>query len=212
MSDILGQIGARIGQEFSLISDRFQGLKGDSTYSEISYDTDGNVSSVETYTDDSKQSIIKTKTFTYSSGLLTEVTLLNNLSTQVFKQTLSYDTDGNLISVGKSFVTPKTGTVSVEMSVGTTVIPYLAYGFSTQFHIRQTADVNYDTVTWNQSTDRWEGSLLYIRGTTGNPMLWQIRKFSDGSVLRQSNTFSQDAKISPSEAIFSSPWTVNEID
>ena len=44
MSDILGQIGALVGQEFSHVSDRFQDLAGDDNYSEITYDSSGNVS------------------------------------------------------------------------------------------------------------------------------------------------------------------------
>ena len=209
MSDILGQIGTRIGQEFNLVSDRFQGLKGDSTYSEVSYDTDGNVSSVETWEDDSKQSHIKTKTFNYSSGILTEILVANNQSITVFKQTLSYDTNGNLVSVDKEFINEKLGSVSIGLSISVLADSAPAYGFGTEYHIRQTEGVNYDTVTWNQVTNRWEGNYLYIRGTSGNPMAWQIRKFSDGSVLRQSNTFSQDAKIAPTEAVFGTPWTVN---
>lgn len=209
MSDILGQIGTRIGQEFSLVSDRFQGLKGVNTYSEVSYDTDGNVSSVETWEDDSKQSHIKTKTFYYDSGTLTEILVSNDLSYTVFKQTLSYDTDGNLVSVDKEFINEKSGSVSIGLSVNVLADTTPAYGFSTEYHIRQTAGVNYDTVTWSQVTNRWEGSLLYIRGTTGSPMKWEIRKFSDGTVLRQSETFSSDAKISPSEATYTAPWTVN---
>ena len=102
MSDILGQIGALVGLEFSHVSDRFQDLDGDDNYSEITYDSSGNVSSISTWVDNTKTTLIKVKTLTYTSGSLTGIVVTDGSNTKL-TQTLSYDSSGNLESIDKDY-------------------------------------------------------------------------------------------------------------
>lgn len=102
MSDILGQIGALVGQEFSHVSDRFQDLAGDDNYSEITYDSSGNVSSISTWVDNTKTTLIKVKTLTYTSGSLTGIVVTDGSITKL-TQTLAYDSSGNLESIEKDY-------------------------------------------------------------------------------------------------------------
>lgn len=102
MSDILGQIGALVGQEFSHVSDRFQDLAGDDNYSEITYDSSGNVSSISTWVDSNKTTLIKVKTLTYTSGSLTGIVVTDGSNTKL-TQTLAYDSSGNLESIDKDY-------------------------------------------------------------------------------------------------------------
>jgi hypothetical protein len=97
---ILGQIGAKIGQEFS---SRLQGLSGSDTFSEIGYDVNGNVSTVITYTDSTKATLVKTKTLSYTSGSLTGIVVTDSSGTTVLTQTLAYDASGDLDSIEKDF-------------------------------------------------------------------------------------------------------------
>ena len=103
MSDILGQIGALVGQEFSHVSDRFQDLAGDDNYSEITYDSSGNVSSISTWVDSNKTTLIKVKTLTYTSGSLTGIVVTDGSSNTKLTQTLAYDSSGNLESIDKDY-------------------------------------------------------------------------------------------------------------
>ena len=101
MSSILAQIGAKIGQEFS---SRLQGLSGSDTFSEIGYDSNGNVSTVTTYTDSTKATLVKTKTLSYTSGSLTGIVVTDSIGTTVLTQTLAYDaTSGDLNSIEKDY-------------------------------------------------------------------------------------------------------------
>ena len=101
MSSILAQIGTKIGQE---LSSRLQGLSGSDAYSEIGYDANGNVSTVTTYTDSTKATLVKTKTLTYSSGSLTGIVVTDSSGTTVLTQTLAYDaTSGDLDSIEKDY-------------------------------------------------------------------------------------------------------------
>ena len=101
MSSILAQIGAKIGQEFS---SRLQGLSGSDDYSEIGYDSNGNVSTVITYTDSTKATLVKTKTLSYTSGSLTGIVVTDSSGATVLTQTLAYDvTSGDLDSIEKDY-------------------------------------------------------------------------------------------------------------
>jgi hypothetical protein len=98
---ILGQIGAKVGQEFS---SRLQGLAGPDDYSEIGYDASGNVSTVTTYTDSTKATLVKTKTLSYTSGSLTGIVVTDSGGNIVLTQTLTYDaTSGDLDSIEKDY-------------------------------------------------------------------------------------------------------------
>ena len=76
----------------------------------------------------------------------------------------------------------------------------MSYGHSTIFYINFQGSYH-DTVVWNDSSNRWEGEIVYIRATTGNPTRWQIRRNSDGAILAQSGD--SDTSISPADEIFS---------
>jgi ribosomal protein S4E len=102
MSDILGQIGALVGQEFNRVSDRFQDLAGSDNYSEITYDSSGNVSSISTWVDNSKTTLIKVKTLTYTSGSLAGIVVTDGSNTKL-TQTLAYNSSGNLESIEKDY-------------------------------------------------------------------------------------------------------------
>ena len=104
MTDILAQIGGRIGQEFNSASSRLSGLAGNNTYSEIAYNANGNVSTVTTYTDSTKATLVKTKTLSYTSGSLTGIVVTDSGGTTVLTQTLAYDaTSGDLDSIEKDY-------------------------------------------------------------------------------------------------------------
>lgn len=64
----------------------------------------------------------------------------------------------------------------------------------------------YETLTYNSSNGRWIGSVLYIRGTTGSPMQWQLRRVSDNALLRSSTTFQPSNKQNPVDSDFSPNW------
>jgi hypothetical protein len=64
----------------------------------------------------------------------------------------------------------------------------------------------YETLTYNSSNGRWIGSVLYIRGTTGSPMQWQLRRVSDNALLRSSATFQPSSKENPVDSNFLPNW------
>ncbi len=97
--DILSQIGTLIGGQFS---NRFLGLVGRDVYSEITYDNDGNISRIETYADDTKAKLLKVKTFTFSSGSLTQILVTDGTNTKL-TQTLTYGSNGSLANIEKDF-------------------------------------------------------------------------------------------------------------
>ena len=104
MGSLLSSIGTTIGQELSLIYARLTGLAGDNDYSEIGYDANGNVSTVITYTDSTKATLVKTKTLTYTSGSLSNIVVTDASGTTVLTQTLAYDaTSGDLDSIEKDY-------------------------------------------------------------------------------------------------------------
>lgn len=104
MGSLLSSIGTTLGQEFKSIYSRLKGLAGDDTCSEIGYDANGNVSTVTTYTDSTKATLVKTKTLTYSSGSLTGIVVTDSSGTTVLTQTLAYDaTSGDLDSIEKDY-------------------------------------------------------------------------------------------------------------
>jgi alpha-N-acetylglucosamine transferase len=99
VTDILGQIGTKVG---NYVSDRFEGLTGNDNYSEITYASDGNISKIETYVDATKAVLLKVKTFTFTTGSLTQIVVTDGVVTKL-TQTLAYDSSGNLESIGKDY-------------------------------------------------------------------------------------------------------------
>ena len=169
MSDILGQIGELVGQEFSLVSDRFQGLTGDDTYSEIAYDVDGNVSTVTTWEDSTKTNLIKTKTLSYTQGSLAQIVTTNSSSESVLVQELSYDANGNLINVAKDYTPIVVGNVyasstSLSLSISCSVSWQKEQGSSYSVG---------DVVTWTD-TSRNLSFTAHLESYNGNGS-WVIK-------------------------------------
>lgn len=148
MSDILGQIGTRIGQEFNLVSDRFQGLRGSDEYSEITYDTNGNVSSVSVWEDYTKTVLIKTKTLSYTSGVLSEITVTDKSSTPVLSQDLIYDANGNLVSVFKDYAPINLGTIYTRTASSSLSLSLSVSGEKEQGSSYSVGDI----VTWTDTS------------------------------------------------------------
>ena len=70
-------------------------------YDEIIYAA-GLLTTIETYVDNSKTVNLFTKSFTYSGGVLSQITLLNIATNVTETKTLNYDVSGNLINITKS--------------------------------------------------------------------------------------------------------------
>ena len=70
-------------------------------YDELIYAA-GLLTTIETYTNSSKTVNLFTKSFTYSGGVLTQITLLNIVENTTETKTLNYDVNGNLINITKS--------------------------------------------------------------------------------------------------------------
>ena len=70
-------------------------------YDELIYAA-GLLTTIETYTNSSKTVNLFTKSFTYSGGVLTQITLLNIAENTTETKTLNYDASGNLINITKS--------------------------------------------------------------------------------------------------------------
>lgn len=70
-------------------------------YDELIY-ASGLLTKIETYVDNSKVTKLFTKTFIYSGGVLTSITLLNIATNVTVTKTLNYDENGNLINITKS--------------------------------------------------------------------------------------------------------------
>ena len=69
-------------------------------YDELIYAA-GLLTKIETYVDNSKVTKLFTKTFIYSGGVLTSITLLNIATNVTETKTLNYDASGNLINITK---------------------------------------------------------------------------------------------------------------
>lgn len=75
------------------------GLRGlASYYDELIYAA-GLLAKIETYVDSSKTSKLFTKTFNYSGGVLTSITILRIFTNITTTKTLNYDASGNLINI-----------------------------------------------------------------------------------------------------------------
>jgi len=75
------------------------GLRGlASYYDELTYAA-GLLAKIETYVDSSKATKLFTKTFIYSGGVLTSITILRIFTNLTTTKTLNYDASGNLINI-----------------------------------------------------------------------------------------------------------------
>jgi YD repeat-containing protein len=105
MPDIFSQIGTKIGTELKSLSDRIDGIGGDSpsdNYSEPIF-TSGLLTALTTWTDSGKGTKVGGKTFTYTSGNLTSVVEKDGSDVTTLTKTLTYDGDGNLASITKDY-------------------------------------------------------------------------------------------------------------
>ena len=105
---ILGQIGAKLGIEIGSLKTRLDNLENNTgksdSFNELSYDSNGNVSTVSTYTDSTKQTLVEVKALSYTSGLLTSIVTTNPVGSILLTQTLTYDpTSGDLDSISKDY-------------------------------------------------------------------------------------------------------------
>lgn len=83
----------------------------------------------------------------------------------------------------------------------------IAHGYSQSFDVYLDGAF-YETIVWDDSNQRWQGNILYIRKTTGSNPIWQFNRVSDDYQLR-----SAVATNSPSQSDFSSGnnlWDVRE--
>ena len=89
----------------------------------------------------------------------------------------------------------------------------MSYGHSTT--LSATNGVISDTLTWNSSNNRWEGSSVYLTEEYLNPSLrrWKIRENGGGETYSSSNeTFSPDAldENDPADSTWTNSWVVSE--
>jgi len=112
MTDILAQIGNKLGAEVKLLQTQIDGLSGgggndhnhpDPTddFTELSF-VDGLLSATTTYTDSTKAVTLSSKSFTYTDGVLTQIVESESGAVHLTK-TLTYDSDGNLESITKDY-------------------------------------------------------------------------------------------------------------
>ena len=90
----------------------------------------------------------------------------------------------------------------------------MSYGHSTQFIINLNGS-ELETVTWNSTNNRWEGSVRYITlGLVSSGKRWQIRQFSNGAAVAFGGTFSGGANSelsnSPADSTYGNGYSVTE--
>jgi hypothetical protein len=100
MSDILAQIGARLGQEFKSLS---TGVSNSDSYKEITYNSSGDVSVITQWEDNTKTVLVETKTLSYTSGILTGISVTDENGNTSLTQNLGYDSSFNLASITKNY-------------------------------------------------------------------------------------------------------------
>jgi hypothetical protein len=105
MTDILAQVGTKVGTEFKSLGSRVSTLEsggGVDSYSETTH-TNGIVSEINTWSTSSKSNLVQTKSFTYTNGLLTKIVVKDGSSVTELTKTFTYDGDGNLASITKDY-------------------------------------------------------------------------------------------------------------
>jgi len=110
MSDILAQIGNKLGAEVKYLQTQIDaggGGGGSGTdptddYTESTF-TNGVLTAMTTWTDNTKAVLVSGKSFTYTGGLLTQVVESDENNTTTLTKTITYDSNGNLESVTKDY-------------------------------------------------------------------------------------------------------------
>lgn len=114
MTDILAQIGDKLGSKIKELEAQINsgggGGGGDThthpdpsdNYTESTF-TDGVLTAMTTWTNNLKSTLVSSKAFTYTNGLLTHVVEKDENNAVHLTKTLTYDSDGNLESVTKDY-------------------------------------------------------------------------------------------------------------
>jgi hypothetical protein len=110
MTDILAQIGDKLGSKIKELEDQINsggGGGGNPTsptddYTESTF-TDGVLTAMTTWTSDLKNTLVSSKAFTYTNGLLTQVVERDEDNAVHLTKTITYDSDGNLESIAKDY-------------------------------------------------------------------------------------------------------------
>ena len=95
----------------------------------------------------------------------------------------------------------------------------MSYGFSNTFRLNKNGNA-IDTLSWNSSNSRWEGTdyYLYRQGLTPTLARWTIRTLPNGGAVAYGETnFHPDntSQNNPEDSTYDSlsdTWTVTEIN
>jgi uncharacterized protein RhaS with RHS repeats len=111
MTDILAQIGNKLGAEVKLLQAQIDAGGGGGSshthpdptddFTEFTF-SGGVLSGSTTYTDSTKAVELSSKSFTYSNGLLSQVVESEGGAVHLTK-TITYDSNGNLESITKDY-------------------------------------------------------------------------------------------------------------
>jgi len=94
---MLYQIGLAVKTKINQAVDRSD------SYSENTYDSNGNLTDIDIWEDNTKAVVVGSKEFTYTSGNLTQVVEKNASGTTTLTKTIAYDGDGNVSSITKDY-------------------------------------------------------------------------------------------------------------
>jgi hypothetical protein len=72
-------------------------------YHVITYSSDGDVSAINIWTDDTKATQLFSKTFTYSGGNLTRIDITDGSGTTLLTKLFVYDADGNIETITRTY-------------------------------------------------------------------------------------------------------------
>lgn len=94
----------------------------------------------------------------------------------------------------------------------------MSYGHSTTFRVNKNGDA-VDTIAWNQSNNRWEGTTYYLyrQGLSATLARWAIRLISNTNAVAYGDaTFHPDntSENNPADETYDSltdTWTISEI-
>lgn len=113
MTDILAQIGDKLGSKVKELQAQIDALGGGGggsghthdpvdSYTESTF-TNGVLTAMTTWTSSLKSTLISSKAFTYTDGLLTQVVENDENNVLHLTKTITYDSEGNLESITKDY-------------------------------------------------------------------------------------------------------------
>ena len=115
MSDILAQIGNKLGSKVKELQAQINSGGGggggsghthpdpSDDYTEPTFDSDGVLTAMSTWTSSLKSTVVSSKAFTYTEGLLTQIVERDENNAVHLTKTITYDSDGNLESITKDY-------------------------------------------------------------------------------------------------------------